>query len=60
MRKLYTALALWLTLTGLGFIPAVIRVRTKPGRTTITRAPVPRRASPRPRAKASSPAFADP
>lgn len=40
--------------------PAVIRVRTNPGRTTMTWAPVPYRASPRPCAKASRPALLEP
>ena len=42
---------------GASSIPAVIELRTNPGRTTITLAPDPWRASPRPWAKASAPAF---
>lgn len=40
--------------------PAVIRVRTNPGRTTITCTPVPYSASPRPCANASRPALLEP
>ncbi len=40
--------------------PAVIRVRTKPGRTTITCTPVPHSESPSPCAKASRPALLEP
>ena len=45
------------TAKGAGERPAVILVRTKPGRTICTETPVPRRASHRPWAKPSTPAF---
>src|SRR5581483_7627897 len=45
---------------GAGDMPAVIRPVTNPGRTRTTRTPVPCRLSASPRAKASSPALAEP
>jgi hypothetical protein len=45
---------------GASSIPAVILVRTNPGRTTITFTPVPTSESPRPWAKASRPALVAP
>ena len=45
---------------GLSSMPSVMAVRTNPGRTTITPAPVPASESPRPWANASSPALVEP
>ena len=45
---------------GAGLSPSVIRVLTKPGRTTSTRTPVPAVASARPCASESRPALAAP
>ena len=47
-------------LSGTSSSPAVILVRTNPGRITITCTPLPCRRSPSPWAKASSPAFEEP
>jgi len=55
-----SATAVAVVLSGARFMPAVIFVSTKPGRTTSTEAPEPASASPRPCAKPSSPAFEEP
>jgi hypothetical protein len=58
--RIASATASGVVASGASGRPWVIRPRTKPGRTTITRAPLPRSESPRPWARASSPALVEP
>lgn len=59
-RAVATPTASAVVANGCGAMPSVIRPVTKPGRTSISRTPVPCSESARPRAKASWPALADP